>query len=173
MYLDEVWETTLVDFVTGGTDFLPLVVKDFLNDITEEEASSRRRLEEVKWEIGTWHFESINQVVAKIKESFFRVNIIEGRKIKISQFDTGSQTAKKTYEYTLGAPGDENLKLNSYNIRNITVKSAIGEIIGDRMSIKPKLDCHFISDESKDPKTWWKMDFDKEYIVKSVRIFVI
>ena len=81
---------TLVDFVTGGTEYLPVVVKDFLNDITAEEESQRRRLQEVKWEIGTWHFESINQVVAKIKESFFRVNMIEGRKIKISQFDTGS-----------------------------------------------------------------------------------
>ena len=46
-------------------------------------------------------------------------------------------------------------------------------MIGDRMSIKPKLDCHFISDEGQDPETWWKMDFDKEYIVKGVKIFVI
>ena len=44
LYLDEVWEMTLVDFVTGATDYLPMVVKDFLNDITQVEESSRRRL---------------------------------------------------------------------------------------------------------------------------------
>ena len=86
LYLDEVWEITLEELIGGTAEMVPMIIKDYLLDLTKEEEGSRRRLSsgDVKWEIGTWHFETINQVVAKLKESFFRVNMIEGRKIKIS-----------------------------------------------------------------------------------------
>jgi hypothetical protein len=49
----------------------------------------------------------------------------------------------------------------------MTFKNAIQEMVGERKP--PNLNCHFSGDYQKNPS--WTMNFDKEYAVKSIKIF--
>ena len=57
---------SLVDFTSGVVDFMPQIVRDYLLDIADEDPPQKRRLQATSefWDVGTWYFESINQVRA-------------------------------------------------------------------------------------------------------------
>ena len=116
---------------------------------------SRRRLQEDLWSIGSWNFEDVNQVLARIGDQEIRFSLLDEKSLEVNQ-------------EILLTEGGSNWNTNNQRGK-LTYQVAIDEMMDEGDERPKNFKCHFSGDYNRNP--WWQMKLDQQYSVKTVKFF--
>ena len=106
-----------------------------------------RKLQENQWKVGKWSFEDGNQILAKVEGKEIRILaegeelVVDGQRFKPADYNSFNQRGEFTYQRAISQKAQKN----------------------------PDMACHFSGNYESNPS--WRMNFDQQYYVKSVKIF--